>query len=269
MAYTINLTNGAIFATIPDGTRDTTSSLVIIGKNYTGYGEFIGENFVRVLENHANTTPPENPLTGQLWYDLNESNLKIYDSTTFKTIGTTITSVTEPPKKVTGDMWYDTTTEQIKVYNGTDYELVGPLYTSTTGLTGPIVQTLLDISSTEHVATVNYVAGNVVSIEHKDTPFTLNASTPIPGFAGLIYPGIHLVDDVAGEVPQFTGTATNSVLLNNVDSNGYLSSLNNDVTAGTLGVLNDNGLVVGADSDLQLTITGSDAFVTNSTTDGR
>ena len=117
MAYTINLTNGAIFATVPDGTRDTSSSLVIIGKNYEVYGEFIGENFVKVLENGANTSPPANPLTGQLWYDLTTTKLKVYDGTTFKTLGTTISALTEPAVKVVGDMWYDTTDAQIKVFN--------------------------------------------------------------------------------------------------------------------------------------------------------
>ena len=41
MAYTINLTDGALFATIPDGTINTSSSMVLVGKNYAGYGEFL------------------------------------------------------------------------------------------------------------------------------------------------------------------------------------------------------------------------------------
>ena len=36
MAYTINLTNGAIFATIADGTINTSSSMTLVGKNYAG-----------------------------------------------------------------------------------------------------------------------------------------------------------------------------------------------------------------------------------------
>jgi len=269
MSYTINLTNGAIFATIPDGTRDTSSSLVIIGKNYEGYGEFIGENFLHTLENHANTSPPSNPLVGQLWYDLNESNIKVYNGTLFKTLGATVTQLDEPPllTSVTGDIWYDTTTQQVKVYNGSAYELVGPLYTVITGKTGPLVETLIDTGANEHVATINYVEGEVVSISHKDTAFALQ--TPITGFAGIIYPGTQLSTNVTGETPQFTGTATNAELLDNVDSTGYLSALNDDTTAGTLGVLNDGGLLVGADGDLAITVTGADAFITNSTTGGR
>ena len=67
MAYTINLTDGTIFATIPDGQVNTSSSMVLVGKNYAGYGEFLDENFIHLLENGANTTAPSSPLTGQLW----------------------------------------------------------------------------------------------------------------------------------------------------------------------------------------------------------
>ena len=48
MAYTINLTDGTIFATVADGTIDTTSSLTLVGKNYAGYGEFLNENYIKV-----------------------------------------------------------------------------------------------------------------------------------------------------------------------------------------------------------------------------
>lgn len=58
MAYTINLTDGSIFATVADGTINTDSSLVLVGKNYAGYGEFLNENFMRLLENSASTLQP-------------------------------------------------------------------------------------------------------------------------------------------------------------------------------------------------------------------
>jgi len=67
MAYTINLTDGAVFATITDGTINTASSMILVGKNYAGYGEFLDENFIHLLESGANTTAPAAPLTGQLW----------------------------------------------------------------------------------------------------------------------------------------------------------------------------------------------------------
>ena len=76
MSYTINLTDGTIFAVVADGTINTDSSQTLVGKNYAGYGEFLDENFVRLLENAANTSAPGAPLTGQLWYDKTNNIIK-------------------------------------------------------------------------------------------------------------------------------------------------------------------------------------------------
>ena len=86
MAYTINLTDGDIFAVIPDGTINDASSMTLVGKNYAGYGLFLNENFIHLLENGANTTAPSAPLTGQLWWDKTNNVMKVWNGTTFKTI---------------------------------------------------------------------------------------------------------------------------------------------------------------------------------------
>ena len=54
MSYTINLTDGALFATIADGTLNTASSMTLVGKNYAGYGQFLDTNFIHLLENSSN-----------------------------------------------------------------------------------------------------------------------------------------------------------------------------------------------------------------------
>ena len=71
MAYTIQRTNPtAPVITVQDGSIDTTStSLSLPGRNFAGYGQALDSNFVNLLENFANTTPPPNPITGQLWYN--------------------------------------------------------------------------------------------------------------------------------------------------------------------------------------------------------
>ena len=86
MAYTINLTDGAVFATIADGTINSSSSMTLVGKNYAGYGEFLDENFIHLLENGSDTTAPSAPLTGQLWWDKTNNLLKVYNGIIFKTI---------------------------------------------------------------------------------------------------------------------------------------------------------------------------------------
>ena len=88
MAYTITLTDNTIFATIADGTINTASSMVLVGKNYAGYGAFLDENFIHLLENGSNTTAPTAPLTGQLWWDKANGLMKVYNGTRFKVIRT-------------------------------------------------------------------------------------------------------------------------------------------------------------------------------------
>ena len=59
MAYTINKTDGTILATVADGQVDTLSSdLTLIGKNYSGFGESINENFIKILENFSSSASP-------------------------------------------------------------------------------------------------------------------------------------------------------------------------------------------------------------------
>lgn len=78
MAYTIVKSDGTVLTTIADGTINTTSTSVgLPGRNYAGYGQTLDTNFVHQIENFAANTPPANPLRGQLWYDVNNSLLKI------------------------------------------------------------------------------------------------------------------------------------------------------------------------------------------------
>jgi hypothetical protein len=76
MAYTIVKSDGTVLTTIADGTINTTStSLGLPGRNYAGYGQSLDTNFVHAMENFADTTPPANPLRGQLWYNTNANTL--------------------------------------------------------------------------------------------------------------------------------------------------------------------------------------------------
>ena len=78
MAYTIVKTNGTVLTTIPDGTVNTTAtSLGLPGRNFAGYGQIQDTNFVHVLENFSNPTPPPNALKGQLWFNSNNNTLYV------------------------------------------------------------------------------------------------------------------------------------------------------------------------------------------------
>ena len=80
MSYKLNKTDGTILTDLVDGTVDNTSSdLTLIGRNYSGFGEFLNENFIKLLENFSSSDEPANPIRGQLWYDTSENKLKIYN----------------------------------------------------------------------------------------------------------------------------------------------------------------------------------------------
>jgi hypothetical protein len=168
MAYTINRTDGTIFAVVADGTINTDSSQVIVGKNYAGYGEFLGENFVHLLENAANTSAPGAPMQGQLWYDQTNNVIKVYNGTLFKSISGATSASTTPTSNVAGDLWFDTVNSQLKVYSGSAFVTIGPAFTSGEGTSGAIVDTITDSSpGTDHVVVLMYVNNIIVGIWSK------------------------------------------------------------------------------------------------------
>ena len=256
MAYTINLTDGSIFATVNDGTVNTASSMTLVGKNYAGYGEFLDENFIHLLENGSNNTAPAAPLTGQLWWDKTNFLLKVYNGTLFKTISAATSSASAPTSNVTGDLWYDTTNQQVKVYTGSSFIVVGPAFTSTEGTAGAIPETVNDNTATPHYVTGLYVAGTRVAIVSKDANFT--AAAPTSTLFPTIYKGITISNSAdtvmagnvrnTGNVVITSGGATTAI----IQSTGALitgfTSVTGNVTGGNVltgGIVSAAGNVTG------------------------
>lgn len=256
MAYTIKTTNGSTIAVIQDATLNTiATSLTLVGRDYAGYGAFLNENFVYLLENFAANTAPAYQITGQLWYDTSVKTLKVYDSglTSWKPISSSIAQSTAPSAvaSTTGDLWFRTTTNQLYIFTGditigiNGWQLIGPQTTSGT-TSGAVVETIQDSSSNNHVAIKFYVSNSVVAIVSYDTAYTPQIA--IAGF-NLINPGLNLVSSDTLPGSQFTGNASNALNLNGISSDQFLRSDVNTSSAYqlTLGA----GLVVG--SDLSIT----------------
>jgi len=268
MAYTINLTDGTIFATVADGTINTSSSMILVGKNYAGYGEFLDENFIHLLENGANTSAPGAPLTGQLWWDKTNNVMKVYNGTTFKVISASTASASQPTSNVAGDLWFDTVNQQLKVYNGSSFILVGPASTAGEGTSGAIVATVTDTGATTHVVVQLWTNNVIVAIVSKDATFT-------PGGGGIggtwgtqtVSPGINLNTNVSNNL--FRGTASNSTLFGSLATTDFLRANVAATTSGTLGVLNDTGLTVGADADARLSVSGAGVVTLANQTSGQ
>jgi len=263
MSYTINLTDGTIFAVVADGTINNDSSQTLVGKNYAGYGEFLDENFIRLLENAANTTAPGAPLTGQLWYDKTNNVMKVYNGTTFKVISAATATASQPSSNIAGDLWFDTTNDQLKVYNGTAFITIGPSFTSGEGTSGAIVTTITDNGASDHVVVQMFVNNVIVSIFSKDATFT--PASAISGFA-TIGPGLNMSTTVSNAV--FNGTATNADTLDTLNSTSFMRSDAATSNNTSISVLADTGLFVGADSDAKLSVSGTSITLANQTQDG-
>ena len=264
MSYTINLTDGTIFAVVADGTINTDSSQTLVGKNYAGYGEFLNENYIRLLENASNTSAPGAPLTGQLWWDKTNSIMKVYNGTAFKVISAATASASQPASNVAGDLWFDTTNDQLKAYSGSAFITIGPASTSGEGTSGAIVTTITDSApGSDHVIVQMYVNNVIVGIWSKDATFTPAAS--ISGFA-TIGPGLNMSTTVANAV--FNGTATNADTLDTLNSTSFMRSDAATSNNTSISVLSDTGLYVGGDSDGRMFVSGTDVYVANQTQDG-
>jgi hypothetical protein len=180
MSYSIYLTNGTLKYTVPDGIVDQTAlDIALIGKNSTGYGVFLNDNFVYLLENFANTSQPNKPITGQLWYDTGENRLKVYNGTTFAVTSGTIVANTVPSGITAGDLWIDSTNGQLYFNDGTSTTLAGPIYSRNQGTSGFNVETIIDVNGVSHTVVVLYVASTIIGIYSKST---FIPSTTLPGF---------------------------------------------------------------------------------------
>jgi hypothetical protein len=277
MAYTINLTDGTVFATIADGTTNTSSSLTLVGKNYAGYGEFLDENFIQMLENFSSTSSGGNPtvaqlnspLVGQLWWDKTNTLLKVYSGTGgWKTISSATSSSSQPSPSVVGDLWYSTTNQQLNVCtvggNPGTFIVVGPGYSSAQGTSGAIPETILDnVGATKYITSL-YVQNVRVAIVYYSASFTPEAS--VASAFPTIFPGVTLSSSVAGAV--FAGSATNAQLLDSLDSSQFMRADANTATTGILRVQNNTGLFVGAANVFNVNTTTTDANIKSNISGG-
>ena len=254
MAYTVNKSNSSASPNqyiVQDGVVNTQTDLSFIGKGYAGYGELIAENFLHLLENFAGTSEPTKPIQGQLYYDSTNNRLKVYTGNLFIPAGGNVPyQSTQPAGIQQGDLWIDSDIGQLFYYDGSQSVLVGPP-TSTGSLNGFVYEAVTDSTTASQQITKWYSDGTLIAII-SDTEFT--PQTSITGFP-TVYKGITFTTNPAGI--KLNGTATDADKLGGIAAASFLRSDANDTTTGTLGIVNDSGLTVGADNDLSITIDGT------------
>lgn len=173
--YIVNTTNGNIAAVINDGVADTTTDLSLIGKNYANYGELVNENFVRLLENFADDTSPTKPITGQLYYNTDTKKLLAFNGVLFKHLNSVNVSVSEPTQNITGDLWYDSTNGQLKIYITNSWQVLYPTYSTAQGKSGIFTETINDNLGDPHTISSVYVGTVRIAIFATEA-FTPNPS---------------------------------------------------------------------------------------------
>jgi len=254
MSYNILKTNGTTLTQLIDGTIDqTTTDLTLIAKNATGYGVFFNDNFVRLLENFANTSQPNYPITGQLWFDTNDNRLKIYDGVQFKVTGGTTVSPTAPSSLTTGDIWIDSLRQQMYFNDGNSTKLAGPIYTNAQGQTGFIVEDVVDTNKVSHTICYLKVANTILGIFSKDSFTPLTAIT---GFSGAITSGFNVGNKpgISFNVPVSSSSTLISPTGTLLSSSNFVTTVGDSSTTGSLTIQNSTPLVLGQASSTEINV---------------
>jgi hypothetical protein len=264
MAYSINKTDGTILATVPDGQIDQLSSdITLIGKNYSGFGEILNENLVKLLENFANSSRPERPTRGQIWFDTTESKLKVYTGTAFVPVSSATISRTQPATLGVGDLWYKDVDQQLYFFDGTRPILLAPAFSVSQGKSGLEVATVLDSNNIGRVITLLYTGGTLLGIFSKDQ---FIPKIPIQGFNDvgaerIIFPGFN-----AGLLAnlKFNVTAANAERLDNTLASNFARKDQANIFDFQLLVKTDDGIIFGSANQGALDVLSGNVRVSNS-----
>jgi len=269
MAYTINKTDGSVIATITDGTVDNTTSVQLFGKSFSGFGEGLNENLVKLLENSAGTSAPSAPLTGELWMDTAVGQLKVYNGSAFEPTGGAKSQSTAPTSPGAGDLWHDSDDDQLYVYTGSAFQLVGPVYTAGQTLSGWQIETLASSGGNKVVSSM-YAGNTRVAILSKED-FT--PSVTQSGFAA-VKAGITL-NSTLGAVFDGTNTQASFIDVSGTSNTSgtviaggnFLRTDAADTTTGALTVDTDAGIIIGDAQELTVTVSSNDVTVAQTSQD--
>jgi len=283
MPYIVNFTDRENKSpiTVFDNTSSTDTSLTFPGRNVTGYGQIIAENFLALLENFASpdSTPPTNPVEGQLWYNATDGILQIWDNTNWKAASNIQKSPTEPSVETSrvGELWVDTTNQQLRIYSGTRWILVGPSESSVDGLRyGPVIEKISDSDNLDRTILAFYIADIAVIVFSKDS------FTPKITLAGFetIRAGINVNVPSTAEAEQFLGgllpklygvaeSADNLIVPGEtlpVPSSKFLRSNTTNNVEFPINIRNNGGITLGVDGTFELSNTNTAAKIYNKAT---
>jgi len=244
MAYSIPTVTGNGSAgnsiVIADGSLDSSTFLDLPGRNYSGYGQPVDTNMVKLMQNFANSSvpSPESKLVaGQLWFDTSNANasspgvMRIYSGFS----GVWLRIVASDPNVATS----------VSNFRGT------------LNVTGTVTATNGNVSNSFSVGNVLTVA-NVINTVDLNSNGNVSFSGPYANIANLVTSNIAANADTGNG--QFSGNWT-------------VASGNFTVSSGNLSVssnINATGTITGGDlvAGGNITIAGNSAVTGNSVISG-
>lgn len=183
MSYVINKTNGGTLVVLNDGVVDTSvSSLNLIGKNVSNFGDQQNENFVHLLENFAYSQEPRSVIQGQLWFDSSANVFRpaVYDGKNWRPLAVCLYSNTTTDILVNagganftasrpGDFWFDSVKKQLHVVtSGTDVAtemvMIGPEGVPNFGTTKLASVAMKDSVNASHPVIQMVLDGEVIGV---------------------------------------------------------------------------------------------------------
>ena len=214
MSYTLTTSDGSLVITIPDGQFDNTTSLTLPGPNAVGYGQFLDQNILQLLENFAsNTSPSGESVQGQLWFNKSSKTLNVFTGDQgYLPVSGIIVSTSQPVNANVGNTWYDTTRNQYFFFDGTNWTLIGPSYTRAQGVSGAIPTSIDDatlVGVTHNVLELRF-GNQLLAILSGDSTFV-----PTPAITGFpqIFRGLTLNNNLFPGSDQFYTNANTAAYL--------------------------------------------------------
>jgi len=246
MAYIINKSDGTVLTSLEDGTLNVSTSVGLIGRNYTGYGEIQNENFVFLLENFSNANPPARPIRGQTWYDSVNSKINVFDGTSWIPVGSAADSSSAPPG-INGSFWFKNTTNQLYVFSANKWNLIGPETADGFSKTKSESKIVEDVSGNFHAVIANFVDGVIISIE-SNSEFFIKQDSEYQGFSN-ISKGITVRNSflISSNLKGNADTASRFQTARTINGIVYDGTNNITITANTTGALIKGDYIVGSD----------------------